>query len=448
MAMMPTETNTEPFLDEPVSATRATVNAPLAQETSPENSSWDSPEDSVDLLDLALILAARKWSILLFSFIVAIITAIIVLLVPKTYTAIATMMPPQKQNSAASMLGELGGLASLVGGGGGGAASVLGLKNPDDLYIGLLRSQTVADAIIHRFDLGQVYKTKLLSETRGALKGHTKVLAEKSSLISIAVQDHDPKRAAAVANAYVAQLHDLMSHLAVTDAAQRRLFFQQQVDLEKSALAKAELALENTELKTGIIQPQGQAGAVIATIMQLRAQISARQVELGALRTSATDQNSEVVTLQSQLQGLRQQLADFEKGHPGSAAVAGNPLTPTSQVPQASLEYLRRMRDVKYHETLYELMARQYEIARVDEAKQSQMIQVVDPALVPDRRSWPPRTLLVLLAFALAAILSSFWAILHAFFRHKMRDPMVAAKSAKLKRLLIAPPVSDAGAPE
>jgi len=103
---------------------------------------------------------------------------------------------------------------------------------------------------------------------------------------------------------------------------------------------------------------------------------------------------------------------------------------------------------VKYHETLYELMARQYEIARVDEAKQSQMIQVVDPALVPDRRSWPPRTLLVLLAFALAAILSSFWAILHAFFRHKMRDPMVAAKSAKLKRLLIAPPVSDAGAPE
>lgn len=426
--MMPTETNTEPFLDVPVSQTRSAEVLPL-------------PEDSVDLLDLALVLAARKWSIFLFSFIVAVITAIVVLLVPKTYTATATMMPPQKENSASAMLGQLGGLASLVGGGGGGAASMLGLKNPDDLYIGLLRSQTVADAIIHRFDLKQVYKTKLMSGTRAALKSHTTILAEKSSLISIAVKDTDPRRAAAVANAYIAQLHDLMSHLAVTDAAQRRLFFEQQVELEKTALAKAELALVNTERKTGIIQPQGQAGAVIATIMQLQAQISARQVELGALRTSATNQNSEVVTLQSQIQGLRQQLTDFEKGHPGLAAVAGNPLTPTSEVPQASLEYIRGMRDVKYHETLYELMARQYEMARVDEARQSQMIQVVDPALVPDRRSWPPRTLLVLLAFIVAAMLASFWAILQAFFRYRLRNPAVAAKTTKLKRLLKARPL-------
>lgn len=422
---MPTETHPEPFLDEPSTQARPAEISPGPEE---------SPDGSVDLLDLALILAARKWSIFLFSFIIAVITAIVVLLVPKTYTATATMMPPQKENSASAMLGQLGGLASLVGGSGG--ASMLGLKNPDDLYIGLLRSQTVADGIIHSFHLQQVYKTKLMSGTRAALKSHTTILAEKSSLISIAVKDHDADRAASIANAYIAQLHDLMSHLAVTDAAQRRLFFQQQVDLEKNELAKAELALENTEQKTGIIQPQGQAGAVIATIMQLQAQISARQVELGALRTSATDQNSQVITLQSQIQGLRQQLADFEKGHPGSAALAGNPLTPTSEVPQASLEYIRRMRDVKYHETLYELMARQYEMARVDEAKQSQMIQVVDPALVPDRRSWPPRTLLVLLAFFLSGILASFWFILQFYFHSKMRDPVVANKTAKLKGLI------------
>ena len=396
--MMPTETKTEPFFDEPLTDPRAHAIVPDTQ-SSPEH----SPENSsIDLLDLALILAARKWSILLFSFVVAVITAILVLLVQKTYTATATMMPPQKESSASAMLGQLGGLASLVGGGGGGgAAGMLGLKNPDDLYIGLLQSETIADAIIHRFHLTEVYKTKRLSDTRKVLKSQTKILAEKSSLISIAFKDHDPKLAAAVANAYIAQLHDLMSHLAVTEAGQRRLFFQQQVEIEKNQLADAEVALEVTEHKTGIIQPQGQAGAVIATIMQLQAQISAHQVELGALRTSATDQNPEVVTLQSQIQGLRNQLADFEKGHPESAAVVGNVLTPTSQVPEASLEYIRRMRDVKYHETLYELMARQYEMARVDEAKQSQMIQVVDPALVPDRRSWPPQTLLVLLAFIL-----------------------------------------------
>ena len=216
---------------------------------------------------------------------------------------------------------------------------MLGLKNPDDLYIGLLQSETIGDALVRRFHLEQIYKTKRLSDTRNALKSHTKILAEKSSLISIAVKDRDPRRAAAIANTYIEQLHDLMSHLAVTDAAQRRLFFQQQVELEKNHLADAEVALETTERKTGIIQPQGQAGAVIATIMQLQAQISARQVELGALRTSATDQNPEVVTLQSQIKGLQAQLADFEKGHPESAAVAGNVLTPTSQVPEASLEY-------------------------------------------------------------------------------------------------------------
>ena len=137
------------------------------------------------------------------------------------------------------------------------------------------------------------------------------------------LKDHNAKRAAAIANAYVDELHMLMSHLAVTSAAQRRIFFQQQVNQEKEKLADAEVALEKTEMKTGIIQPQGQAQAVIVTIMQLRAQIAAREVELEALRTSATDQNPEVITLQSQIAALRTQLADFEKGHPQSAETEG-----------------------------------------------------------------------------------------------------------------------------
>ncbi len=356
-----------------------------------------SPDESVDLLDLALILAARKRFIFLFSFVVAVLTAIVVLIVPVTYTATTTFLPPQQQESSAmAMLGQLSGLASLAG---GGAASALGLKNQDDLYIGLLQSEHVMDGVIQRFDLRKVYKAKRLVDARKRLKGKTKIMSEKSSLISISVEDHNAKRAAALANAYVDQLHDLMSHLAVTSAAQRRMFFEQQVNQEKEKLADAEVALEKTELKTGIIQPQGQAQAVIATIMQLRAQISAREVELGALRTSSTDQNPEVITLQSQIAGLRAQLADFEKGHPQSASMEGNVLTPTSEVPAASLEYLRGMRDVRYQETLFEFMTRQYEMAKVDEAKQGQMIQVVDPALVPERKSWPPRTLLTLLAF-------------------------------------------------
>lgn len=395
----------------------------------------EEPEEaSVDLLDLALVLAARKRFILVFSLAAAIITAILVLVVPVTYTAKATMLPPQKENSASALLGQLGGLASLVGGGGTG--SMLGLKNPDDLYIGLLQSETVEDAIVRQFQLMHVYKQKRLSGARKALNSRTTILAEKSSLISIAVKDHDAKRAAAIANAYIDQLHDLMSHLAVTDAAQRRVFFQQQMEIEKNKLSDAEIALKAIEQKTGIIQPQGQAQAIIATITQLQAQISARQVELGALRLSSTEQNPQVLTLQSQIQGLQKQLADFEKGHPGSAELTGSVLMPTSKVPAASLEYIRGMRDVRYHETLFELMARQYEMARVDEAKEGQLIQVVDPALVPDMKSWPPRTILVLLALILGTLVACFWVIFIAFYRQKLQDPEVAAKTTALRQYL------------
>jgi uncharacterized protein involved in exopolysaccharide biosynthesis len=313
---------------------------------------------------------------------------------------------------------------------------MLGLKNPDDLYIGLLQSESVTDGIIQRFDLMHLYKAKKLSDARNVLTSHTKITSEKSSLITISVKDHDAKRAAAMANAYVSGLHDLMSHLAVTSAAQRRMFFGQQVEEVKSKLADAEVALEETEMKTGIIQPQGQAAAVIATIMQLQAKISASEVELGELRTSATDENSDVIRLRSQIETLRAQLAGFEKGHPGAVAIEGNVLTPTSQVPAASLDYLRRMRDVRYQETLFEFMAQQYEMAKVDEAKEGQMIQVVDPALVPDRRSWPLRTLLTLLAFILGVIVSSFWVLLRSSYEHAMEDPETATKIHQLRRLL------------
>jgi tyrosine-protein kinase Etk/Wzc len=421
--MTPIDTNSETAFSE----TRAPVSA---FREAPE-------ENTVNLIDLALVLAVRKRFIFLWGFVAAVITAIIVLIVPVTFTATTTMLPPQRENSASMLLGQIGGLASLVGGG-GGAASVLGLKNPDDLYIGLLQSETVEDGIVDRFHLTTRYKAKRKSDARNALKARTKIVAEKSSLISIAVKSHDPKEAAAIANAYVAQLHLLLSHLSVTEAAQRRVFFSQQAEEEKNKLADAEVALETTEQKTGIIQPQGQAQAVIATIMQLRAQISVSEVELAALRTSATDQNSQVVTLQSQIAGLKAQLSDFEKGHPGAAAVAGNVLTPTTQVPAASLAYIRKMRDVRYHEALYEFMARQYEMARVDEAKQGQVIQVVDPALVPDRKSWPPRTLLTLLAFVLGILFASFWTLVNASYQHRiLKDPELKAKSEQLRRTLL-----------
>ena len=397
-------------------------------------SSVDSipPEDTVDLLELSVLLARRKRFILISGLILAVLTAGMTLIIKPTFTAKVVMMPPQKSSSPLAQLGALSALA----GGGGGAASALGLKNPDDEYIGLLESQTIADDLIQRFQLESLYKKKMLGDTRKALASNTKIMSEKSGMISISVEDHNPKRAADIANAYVDALHGLMGHLAITEAGQRRLFFEQQLEQEKDKLADAEVALAETERKTGIIQPAGQAEAAIMSISQLRAQIAASQVQLKGLEASATPENPEVILLQTQISGLESQLADLERGGPKGAGVQDDIELPTSKVPAASLEYIRKMRDVRYHETLFELLARQYEIAKVDEAKAGEIIQVVDPALVPDRKSWPPRTLLTLLAGFLGVLFASFWVIVQAAFQNWESDPERAAKLHELKTAL------------
>ena len=408
---------------------------PAPVRKAPELAVSSDQEPPVNLLDAALLLASRKEFILKTALVFTIITVILVFVIPVDYTSTAAIMPPQKQNSASALLGELGGLAALSGGGlGGSAAGMLGLKKPGDLYIGLLQSETIEDAIVRQFDLMHVYKKKRLSDARKKLKSNTKILSEKSSLISIAVEDHSPTRAAAIANAYISHLHDLMSHLAISEAAQRRVFFEHEVDEEKKRLADAEEALVRTEQKTGIIQPQGQTQAVILTIMQLQAQISATEVELSALRSSATNDNPKVITLESQLSGLRARLSEFEKGHPQAQAIAGDVLPTVTSVPTASLEYLRSYREVRYHQTLFDLLARQYELAKVDEAQEAPVIQVVDPGLVPDKRSWPPRTILTLLAFFLGGILASGWVLLRAAFLSRMQDPEFAAQTTQLRR--------------
>ncbi len=388
-------------------------------------------EDTVDLLELGVLLARRKRFLALSGLILAVVTLATTLIMKPTFTAKVVIMPPQKSSSPLAQLGALSALA-----GGGGATSALGLKNPDDLYIGLLQSETIADGLIQRFHLRQLYKEKKLSDTRKELKSNTKIVSEKSGMMSIAVEDHDPKRAADIANAYVEELHSLMGHLAISEAGQRRLFFEQQLEQEKNKLADAEVALEETERKTGIIQPTGQAQATIMSIAQLRAQIAASQVQLQGLEASATEQNPEVILLQTQIAGLESQLASLEKGNPRGTGMQDDIELPTSKVPAASLEYIRKMRDVRYHETLFELLARQYEIAKVDEAKAGEIVQIVDPALVPDRKSWPPRALLTILAAILGVLFASFWVILQAAYLNWETNPEQAFKLRELRAAL------------
>jgi uncharacterized protein involved in exopolysaccharide biosynthesis len=347
-------------------------------------------------LDLLIVLSERKRIILRTTLASAVLAAIVALLLPNRYTATTNILPPQQSQSlAGSMIGQLGALGPMAA----MAQKDLGLKNPGDLYVGMLRSRTVADALIRRFDLLRVYRETKMSKARQDLGNASGIVVGKEGFVSISVEDKDPSRAPQIANAYVDELRKLTQDLAVTEAGQRRLFFEHQLELAKNNLADAEQALKQTEQTTGLIQLDGQAKAIIESVVKLRAAIAAKEIELHARRLFSTEQNPDVRLGEEQLSGMHAQLALLEKQSGGAGDVLGqapgNVQVPVGNVPEAGLQYVRKLRDVKYAETIFELLAKQYEAARLDEAKTAAIIQVLDPAIVPDRRSAPQRTLIV-----------------------------------------------------
>src|SRR5712692_9727220 len=298
--------------------------------------------------DHLIILAKRKWFIFTFVGCVAVLSAGISLLLPKTYTANAKIMPPQQNQSmgAVAALSQLGPLAALAGQG-------LGLRNPSDLYIAMLRSRTVADDLIDRFSLMSVYKQKLREYARGRLEAATEIKAgTKDGIISISVDDRDPRRAADLANGYVDELEKLTKTLAVTEASKRRFFFEREVKMAGDELANAELALKQTQEKTGLILLDSQSRAIIESLTSLRARVAAQEVQVQMMRTFATAENPDLVRAQEELAALRDQLGKLERGQ-GKGSVADVPI---ENVPTAGLEYIRKLRDVKYREALFELL--------------------------------------------------------------------------------------------
>ena len=288
--------------------------------------------DEISLVDLLIVLAERKRIILWVTAAFAILAIIISLLLPKRYTATATILPPQQNSSLgaalSSQLGNLGGMAALAGGG-------LGLKNPNDMYVGMLKSRTVEDAMVQRFNLIQEYHAKYSSDARKAFENHVTVDGSgKDTLIHISIEDRDPNRAAELANGYVDQFRHLSEHLAITEASQRRLFFEKQLEQAKDNLANAEEALKKTEQQTGLIQLDSQARALIESVAALRAQIAAKEVQIQSMRTFATSENSELVQAQQELDGLRTQLAKLG----GSSNIDSGLMVPKGKVPEAGLD--------------------------------------------------------------------------------------------------------------
>ena len=366
-----------------------------------------SSDEEVSLLDLLIVLAKRRGLILKTTLGLALLGLLLAFVLPSRYTASTTILPPQQASSTGaalmSQLGSLGSVASLAGGGALGA-----LKNPNDLQVAMLKSRTVEDAMIDRFHLIDLYKGKTKSDARATLEKNVEIdNGAKDGVIRISVTDRDPNRAEQMANGYVEEFKRLNGSLAVTEASQRRLFFEQQLVGAKDNLANAEEELKKTEQQTGLVQLDSQARAVISSVAQLRAQIAAKEVQIGAMRAYATSQNPDLQVAEQELAGLR----DEEQKMVASSDQGLNML-PISKgnLQQAGLDYVRKLRDVKYYETIFDLLARQYEVAKVDEARQGAVIQVVDRAVVPDRRSSPKRLLIVSGATALGLFLGIVWA--------------------------------------
>ena len=369
-------------------------------------------DDEISLLDLLQTIVDNLRLLVLGPLAVGLAALGISFLIPPTYTAKTQFLPPQQQQSAAAgllqSLGSLGGLA--------GAAA--GIKNPADQYISYMKSMTLQDALIERFKLQERYETKYKADTRKALTENAKAVSGKDGLITLEVDDKDPKFAADLANAHVEELGKLLGKLAVTEAQQRRLFFEKQLQRAKDNMIAAERELRSTGVSDAVLKSS--PASAVSAVASLKAQITAQEVKLGSMRSYLAETAPEFRQAMAELANLRNQLAKQEKDEPAQDKSAGN-------------DYISKYREFKYQETLFELFAKQYEVARVDEAREGAVIQVLDAAQPPERKSKPKKALIAIIA----TLASGFALLLFVFVRQALRnagsDQETAGKLVQLK---------------
>jgi len=366
---------------------------------------WE--EEEIDLREYWRVLVRHKRMILLSAFGAAVIAAIISLVLPETFTATARILPPKDQSSgglAAALSGQLGGLAALAGSALGGATNA-------DLMVGMLKSRAITDRILDQFELQEIYDTQFRVDARKRLLDNLSASVDKKSgILTVEVDDHDPERAATMTNAFVDELDRLSRHLNLTEASRQRVFLEGRLVQVNKDLANAEDALRAFQEKHGAIQVDEQAKSMIDLLGQLKGQLMAAQVQLGVTQRFASGNNPDVDRLQTQIRELRIRIRDMEQGQ-GKRAT-GDIFLPTQQIPDLGLRYGRLLRDVKVQETIFELLTQQYEMAKMQEAKDSPTIQILDKAVVPEKKSKPKRSLIVVLTAIMVLLGASMVALI------------------------------------
>ena len=343
-------------------------------------------DDGLSLGDMASAIAARWKLVLGGTLLCGLLGFGGSFLIAPVFTATTSFLPPQQaQSAAAGALAALGPLAGLAGAAGN-------LRTPADQYVALMQSATVSDRIIDQFKLIEAYKARFRIDARNDLSDNVRIsIGKKDGLVTVQVDDTDPARAAAIANRYVDELRKISSTFAITEAQQRRAFFEREMVATRDRLTKAQLALATSGFSQGALKAEPKAAA--EGYARLRAEVTAAEVRLQTLRGTLVDNTPEVRQQTDQLVALRSQLARMEQ----AGDTGGGP------------DYVSKYREFKYQETLFELFARQYEMARVDESREGALIQVVDTATPPEKKSRPRRSIIALLAaLAAAAVLASY----------------------------------------
>ena len=376
-------------------------------------------DDEISLLDL-LQVVAENLRLLILGPLLAGLTALgVSFLVTPTFTAKTSFLPPQQQNSAAaSMLSSLSALGGLAG-------AAAGIKNPADQYVAFMKSNQLLDVLIDEFDLMSRYEVAYRSSVRAALMGSSRIASGKDGIITVEVDDTDPQLAADMANAYVTQLEALMSRLAVTEAQQRRQFFESQLEATKQKLTDAEILLSQTGVSSDVLKSA--PATAIAGVAALQAEVTAQEVRLGAMRGYLTETAPEFKQAVTALASLRAQLAKQSEGARSSTSRANG------SSGGARDDYITRYREFKYQETLFELFARQFEMAKLDESREGATIQVIDTATAPELKSKPKKALIAVLATLATGFLLLLWVFVRQALKNAAQDTESAQKLAGIR---------------
>jgi tyrosine-protein kinase Etk/Wzc len=352
-------------------------------------------DDEISLLDLLQVIADDLRLLVLGPLLCGLAALGISFAIPPTFIAKTKFLPPQQQqSSAASMLASLGALGGLAG-------AATGLKNPADQYIAFMQSVSVQDALIERYNLIEKYEAKFKTDARMALTVSVRIASGKDGLISVEVDDKDPKFAADLANAHVEELRNLLGRLAVTEAQQRRMFFEKQLAQTKDNLAKADLALKSSGIESSVLKSS--PASAVEAVARLKAGISVQEVKLGTMRNYLTESSPDFKQALSELASLKSQLTKAEKDEPAS---------------QGASDYVGRYREFKYQETMFELFAKQFELAKVDESREGAVIQVLDIAEPPERKAKPKRAMIAIIA----TLASGFALLLFVYVRNALKN--------------------------